>query len=224
MPAYIPCNKAKGAQPIEVFLAGKPAALARIKVSLKAPLKDAAAVNATRRALWEALDATDLPVEASSGGRTKFNRHRLNISKTHALDAACVGEVEPLSGWQVPTLEIKATGRGTYCRTKLDKYGFPRGYCMRTKSMRGFQTGDMVRAEVPKSKRAGIHVGRVALRSSGSFRVGNADGINARHCRIIHRADGYGYAVSASSVSPDGEPHSSPAKPSALDEVSSGGF
>jgi hypothetical protein len=36
----------------------------------------------------------------------------------------------------------------------------------------GFQTGDMVRAEVPKGKHAGIHVGRVAVRASGSFRVG----------------------------------------------------
>jgi hypothetical protein len=71
---------------------------------------------------------------------------------------------------------------------------------MRTKSVRGFQSGDMVRAEVPTGKKAGIHVGRVAVRATGSFNVGAVQGINWKHCRIIHRADGYGYAVSASPV------------------------
>ena len=211
VPACIPCNDDKGAQPAEVFLADRPHVLARIKAALNAPLKDAAAVNTTRWTLWEALDATDLPVEASTGGHTKFNRHNLGVPKTHALDAACVGEVEALTGWQtVRTRAITATGRGTYCRTKLDRYGFPRGRCMRTKSVRGFKTGDMVRAEVPKGRHAGIHVGRVAVRATGSFRIGKADGINWKHCRMLHRADGYGYAVSASPVPPVGGPLSLP--------------
>jgi hypothetical protein len=105
------------------------------------------------------------------GGRTKYNRARLGIAKTHALDAACVGEVGTLVGWH-----------------------FPRGYCMRPKSVRGFKTGDMVRAEVPNGKQAGIHVGRVAVRASGSFTVGTADGINAKYCKLLDRADGCGYA------------------------------
>ena len=66
VPACIPCNKAKGAMPIEEFLAGKPKRLAAIKANLKAPLRDAAAVNATWWALWEALRGTGLPVEAST--------------------------------------------------------------------------------------------------------------------------------------------------------------
>lgn len=199
VPACIPCNDDKGARPVEEFLAGDPKRLAAIKAQLKAPLKDAAAVNATRGALWEALDATDLPVEASSGGRTKFNRHRLGVPKTHALDAACVGEVEALSGWQVPTLEIKATGRGTYCRTNVTASGFPRGYRSRVKVVRGFQTGDIVRANVPNGKRAGVHVGRVAVRARGSFKVGAVNDINSRYCRVIQKADGYGYAKRAHS-------------------------
>jgi 5-methylcytosine-specific restriction endonuclease McrA len=192
--ACVPCNTEKGARPVEEFLARRPAVLARIKAQATAPLKDAAAVNATRWALYEALADSGLPVEASSGGRTKYNRARLGIPKTHALDAACVGALGTLVGWQIPTTEIKASGRGDYCRTKLTAHGFPRGYCLRTKSVRGFQTGDMVRAEVPKGKKAGIRVGRIAIRASGSFRVGNADGINAKYCKLLHRADGYGYA------------------------------
>jgi hypothetical protein len=50
------------------------------------------------------------------------------------------------------------------------------------------------------SSRPSIHVGRVAVRATGSFNVGAVQGINWKHCRIIHRADGYGYAVSASPV------------------------
>jgi hypothetical protein len=205
VPACIECNEPKSTKPPEEFLVGRPDVLARIMAQLKQPLKDAAAVNATRWVLWEALQDTGLPVEASSGGHAKFNRHTLGIPKTHALDAACVGEIEALTGWEIPTIEIKATGRGTYCRTKLDRYGFPRGYCMRVKSVRGFQTGDTVRAEIAKGKHAGIHVGRVAVRATGSFRVGNVDGINAKHCKLIHRADGYGYGLRPAAPPPPPE-------------------
>ncbi len=68
------------------------------------------------------------------------------------------------------------------------------GYCMRTESVLGTKIGDMVRVEVPKGKKAAIHVGRVAVCASSSFQVGNADAINVRYCRRLHRADGYGYA------------------------------
>ncbi len=65
---------------------------------------------------------------------------------------------------------------------------------MRQKQMRGFKTGDVVRAEVPAPlKTAGIHLGRVAVRASGAFRVGKVDGINARCCVLVQRADGYEY-------------------------------
>lgn len=197
------CNQAKGAQPVEAFLAGRPKVLAKIKAQAKAPLRDAAAVNSTRWALFRALKATGLPVSAWSGGRTKWNRSRLGVPKTHALDAACVGEVEALAGWQAPTLAIKATGRGAYQRTRLDRFGFPRGYLMRGKSVRGFATGDMVRAVVPTGKKAGTHVGRVAVRATGSFNIQTREtviqGINAKHCSVIARGDGYSFALCANS-------------------------
>ena len=60
---------------------------------------------------------------------------------------------------------------GSYQCTRLDRYGFPRGYLMRNKRGQGFTTGDLVRAEVPaSSKKAGCHVGQVAVRASGSFK------------------------------------------------------
>ena len=194
--ACVPCNTRKGAQALEAFVAD-PARLARLKAQAKRPLKDAAAVNATRWALATALKATGLPVELASGGRTKFNRSVLGIPKTHALDAACVGEVSALTAWRRPTLQVKCAGRGAYQRTRLDKYGFPRSYLMRQKAVKGFRTGDLVCATVPSGKKAGAHQGRVAVRASGSFNIQTGDavvqGISHRHCRILQRADGYGY-------------------------------
>ncbi|MBC7513801.1 MAG: RRXRR domain-containing protein, partial [Herminiimonas sp.] len=88
-----PCNQAKGSGDVAVFLAKDSARLPRIQAQPKPPLKDAAAVNATRWKLLGALKATGLPVSTGSGGLTKFNRTRLGIPKTHALDAVCVGVV-----------------------------------------------------------------------------------------------------------------------------------
>ncbi len=192
-----PCNTAKGAQDVREFLAHDSKRLTKIKAQAKAPLKDAAAVNATRWALFTALQSTGLPVETGTGGRTKFNRTRLHIPKGHALDAACVGAVDAVTGWRAPTLRIKAAGHGSYQRTRLDAFGFPRGYLTRQKRHFGFQTGDRVKAFVPSGKKAGIHVGRVAVRASGSFNIqtgsGVIQGIGHRHCCITQRGDGYGY-------------------------------
>ena len=133
-----PCNQRKGTQDISVFLAKDTKRLERILAQAKRPLKDAAAVNSTRWALFNALKATGLPITTGSGGLTKYNRTQLGIPKTHALDAVCVGEVSAVTSWRKPTLTIKATGRGSYQRTRLDAFGFPRGYLTREKRIQGF--------------------------------------------------------------------------------------
>ena len=92
---------------------------------------------------------------------------------------------------------IKATGRGSYKRVRLDKYGFPRGQLMRQKSVFGFQTGDLVKAHIPKGKKQGNYRGRVAVRASGYFNVQTStdviQGVSHRHCKILQRGDGYCY-------------------------------
>ncbi len=192
------CNQKKGNLLISEFLAKQPDRLSRILAQAKAPLKDAAAVNSTRQALFECLKTTGLDVEVASGGRTKYNRHQLQVPKAHCLDAACVGHIDHLTGWQQPVLGIKATGRGSYQRTRLTKHGFPRGYLTRSKTAFGFQTGDMVKAVVTTGKKAGIYTGRIAIRASGSFNIqsttGLIQGIHHRFCKLIQRADGYGYS------------------------------
>jgi 5-methylcytosine-specific restriction endonuclease McrA len=195
------CNQAKGVLPIEVFLAKQPEKLKRIMAQAKRPLRDAAAVNATRWALVNALKTTGVVVDTASGGRTKYNRKQFDIPKTHALDAACVGEITGITGWQKPTLCIKATGRGSYQRTRLDKYGCVRGYLTRLKSIEGFQTGDLVKAVVTKGKRMGDYTGRVAVRASGNFNIqtgsGLVQGVAHRYCTVVQRGDGYGYSLVA---------------------------
>ena len=92
-----PCNIKKGAQDVQskVFLANKPDVLKSILAQAKAPLKDAAAMNTTRWALFERMKALGVPIECGSGGLTKFNRTMRGLSKEHWMDAACVGKSTP---------------------------------------------------------------------------------------------------------------------------------
>ncbi|WP_326644028.1 RNA-guided endonuclease IscB [Streptosporangium sp. NBC_01755] len=195
--ACIPCNQAKAATLVEEFLADRPKVLAKVLRQIKAPLRDAAAVNATRWALWRALEATGLPVAVASGGRTKWNRSRTGAAKSHTLDALHVGHLDTVTGWPSVILVVAATGRGTYRRTRSDRYGFPRLALPRTKRHHGYQTGDLVRAIVPTGTKTGTHTGRVAVRSTGKFNIrtrhGLVQGIHHRHVRLLQRADGYGY-------------------------------
>lgn len=195
-----PCNDAKGVMDVRDFLAHDPMRLQRLLKQLKVPLRDAAVMNATRWALKRSLEDTGLPISCFSGGRTKFNRMQLDIPKTHALDAAVVGPTGSITDWQVPTLVIHATGRGSYCRTRVNRFGFPRGYLMRSKRAFGFATGDLVVADVARGVKAGTHTGRVAIRAKGSFNirtaVGTVQGVSHRHCRLLQRGDGYEYSFS----------------------------
>jgi hypothetical protein len=199
-----PCNSKKGSQDIREFLKDKPEVLARITAQAKVPLKDAAAVNATRWALYERLKGLGLPVECTSGGRTKYNRIRRDLPKTHWLDAACVGASTPevLHVSEVMSLLIRATGHGSRQMCSMDKSGFPRTGPKQAKGVKGFQTRDMVRAVVPSGKKAGVHVGRVLVRASGSFDLrtkhGRITGINVRYCQAVHRCDGYSYTTHTS--------------------------
>ncbi len=188
-----PCNQAKGTQTAEEF--GHPA----VQAQAKQPLTDAAA-NATRWALYRRLQATGLPVEVGTGGRTKWNRTRRQLPKSHWVDAACVGASTPealhLQG--IAPLLITATGWQRRQMCLMDASGFPRTQAKGPSRVRGFRTGDIVRAIVTAGTKVGTYVGRVAVRTSGSFNVttkqGTVQGIAARYCQALHRRDGYSYA------------------------------
>jgi hypothetical protein len=68
------CNEKKGNQDVQEFLKKKPELSKSILRCAKAPLTDAAAVNATRYACGNAIKSLGLPSTFWSGGRTKKNR------------------------------------------------------------------------------------------------------------------------------------------------------
>ncbi len=191
------CNKKKSTLDIKVFLAKKPELLRKIQSQLKAPLKDAAAVNSTRWALFNRLELTGLPVSTGSGGLTKFNRTRLGLPKTHWLDAACVGVVGTLEVLTNQPLLIKSQGHGNRQMCGTDEYGFPTRHRTNKKVHCGFQTGDLVKAIVTSGKKIGTYFGRVLCRASGSFDMatspGRIAGISAKYCQTIQQKDGYNY-------------------------------
>jgi 5-methylcytosine-specific restriction endonuclease McrA len=189
-----PCNQRKGNQTAAEF--GHP----HIQAQARMPLRDMAAANTTRWAVFEVLQATGLPLEVGTGGHTKYNRSQQGYPKAHWIDAACVGE----SGERViiPVnllpLHIKATGHGRRQRCRTDKHGFPLQYAPRAKKYLGYQTGDMVRAIVPQGKYAGVHIGRVAIRFRPNFRLNGFD-VHPQYLMLLQHADGYGYQHNASS-------------------------
>ncbi|MBW4434927.1 MAG: HNH endonuclease [Pelatocladus maniniholoensis HA4357-MV3] len=193
------CNTKKGSKDIKEFLKKDQTRLEKILKQAKRPLADAAAVNTTRFALLEVLKSAGLPVETGSGGLTKFNRSQQNLEKSHWLDAACVGKSTPiLNIKEIKPLLITANGHGSRQSCRTDKFGFPSRYVPRFKFVKGFQTGDIVKAVVGKGKKIGEYVGRVAVRTTGSFNIstnnGLVQGISYKYCSAIHKKDGYGYA------------------------------
>jgi 5-methylcytosine-specific restriction endonuclease McrA len=193
----IPCNQAKGNQDVQNFLSERPSLLKHIWQQTKQPLADAAAVNSTRKALLKALQDLALPVTTGTGGQTKFNRTSQGVSKSHWHDAAMVGETPQLQFLTQQPLVITSTGNGKRQMCRTDANGFPIRYVPRHKFVKGFQTGDIVKAVVTKGKKKGTYQGRVAVRSSGSFNVstpeGLVQGISHKYCSQVHGKDGYQY-------------------------------
>jgi 5-methylcytosine-specific restriction endonuclease McrA len=192
-----PCNKAKDNQTAEEF--GPP----HVMKEAKQPFKDAAAGNATRWELYRRLQALGLPVEVGTGGKTQYNRSVRKLPKTHWLDAACVGASTPDElDWQhiVPLL-ITAHGRHSRQMQRTNTYGFPEKAPKATSVVGGLRTGDMVRAVVPKGKKAKTYTGRIAIRATGSCNIktqqGTIQGIHYRYGKPLHRGGGYSYEKGA---------------------------
>ena len=193
------CNEKKDSQRLVDFLKD-PKRLANILTGAKRSLKDAVAINSIRFEIGNRLKVFDLPVEFATGGKTKFNRMQSKLPKDHWIDAACVGKegegVAILS--RMLPLHIKAVGRGSRQMCLPDKYGFPRTKAKAQKVIKGFKTGDFVKAVIPKGKNQGIHFGIVSVRSTGSFCLKESkrkvDGVNAKYCKAVQQATGYSFS------------------------------
>ncbi|MCY7335385.1 MAG: HNH endonuclease [Chamaesiphon sp.] len=182
------CNQKKGTQDITTFLSKKPDLLKQIQSQAKRPLKDAAAVNSTRWALFNALKLTGLPVSTGSGGLTKFNRTRLGLPKTHWLDSVCVGVVDKVKILINKILIVKATGKGTRRLCRINKFGFP---CSKPRHAykHGWQTGDIATGK-------GV-TGRVVVQSDTRLEIrvsGKRVGGKLNDFKLLHSKDSYSYA------------------------------
>jgi len=190
------CNLKKGNKTAKEF--GFP----DIQAQARALLKDAAAVNSSRRALHQRLVQMGLPIEASTGGRTKWNRATRGIPKTHWLDAANIGPLTPtrLLYQHVRPYQIKANRRQDRQLCLVDDLGFPRSKPKKKSTKHAFRTGDLVRAVVPAHlNNAGVHVGRVSVKASGALTIvtkrGTVTDIGYRYCLRLQREDGYAYTI-----------------------------
>jgi hypothetical protein len=180
-----PCTDAQGRRAAAEF--GYP----EVQAQAQAPLRDAAAVNTTRWALYQRLKAIGLP-------------------KTHWLDAVCVGESTPMrvAVRGCVLLQIMAMGRNSRQLGRTNASGFPDKAPKATSVVRGLRSGASVRAVGPASSvKAGTSVGRIAVRASGSCHLTTAtgviQGVHVRCCRPLHRGDGSSYEKGDGASSPD---------------------
>jgi len=198
-----PCNDKKGTQLLAEFLEDKPEVLRSMLAQAKAPLKDAAAVNTTRWALYERLKTLDLPVECGTGGRTTYNRLTRDLPKMHWIDAACVGASTPeqIHLTEVAPLLIAAEGRQRRQMCLMNSFGFPRTRPKQYRLSHGFQTGDLVKAIIPTGQYTGTHVGRIAIRSRPSFHLNGFD-VHPKYLHLLYRNDGYSYQKGERAIPP----------------------
>jgi len=188
------CNEKKGNKTASEF------GYLEIQKKARQSLRDAAAVNSSRWALFERLKKAGFPIQCGVGGQTKFNRVRLRLPKAHWIDAACVGTFcESVIVGNLMPYQIKAMGQGRRKRCFPDAFGFPKAYAKRSKTFKGWKTGDIARATIPKGKYAGTFVGRVIIRHRLNFKFGEIY-VHPKYLVRLHCADGYEYGDVASSV------------------------
>ena len=182
-----PCNTRKGTKSVEVFLAKKPEVLKQILAQAKRPLKDAAAVNVSRWALFNALKETGLHVSVGTGGRTKWNRARFGVAKTHWLDAACVGVMNSINVLISKPLIVTCRGQGGRRKAVLNKLGYPKQH-RQLKPIHGWRNGDVAKF---KGK-----LYSVTPRVTGRFEIsGHGKPTSKPIAKLVrvHRMDAYKY-------------------------------
>ena len=160
--------------------------------------KDAAIVQSARNYMVKEITKIIPDTTTYDAWMTKYNRNQLGLSKQHYYDALSMGEIPTKFNFLTDKiLQISAKGRGSRQMCRMDSYGFPRTSAKSSKSVKGFQTGDIVKAIVPKGSKQGEYLGKVAVRSSGYFdiqiKTQVIQGIGYKYCNIVQRSDGYSY-------------------------------
>ena len=194
-PACRPCNEKKSNLSLKEF--GKLMNKDYSQLEPKKLPKDAAIVQSARNYMIKEITKLVSNTTSYDAWLTKYNRDRLDLSKQHYYDALSVGNIENFRFLTDKVLQISAKGRGSRQMCRMDKFGFPRTKPKGSKLVKGFQTGDMVKAIVPKGLKKGEYLGKVAVRSSGYFNIQTKtqviQDIGYKYCRLIQRSDGYSY-------------------------------
>ena len=121
------CNDAKSNQSLDEFLAKSPERLRSIRSQMKKSLASATHMNQLMPLLIEALQATGLPLLQTDAITTAYTRKVLGIEKTHANDAACLGEPTQVTNIPEIVQTIEAVGHGKrQMLWRKSKFGTPR--------------------------------------------------------------------------------------------------
>lgn len=189
------CNKKKSNKTLKEF--GKIMNRDYSHLEPKKLPRDAAIVQTARNYMIKEITKLVADTTTYAAWMTKYNRDELGLPKEHYYDALSVGNVANYKFLVDKILQISAKGRGVRQMCRVDKYGFPRTSAKASKIVEGFQTGDMVKAIIPKGLKKGVYLGKVAIRSTGRFdiqtKTKTIEGIGHKYCHIVQRGDGYSY-------------------------------
>ncbi|KAF3889036.1 MULTISPECIES: RNA-guided endonuclease IscB [Nostocales] len=216
------CNQKKGSKPVEQFLKNQPEILKKIKAHQKKSLSDAAAVNSTRKAIFEMAHQFELPVISGDGASTKMIRIQSQLPKAHWLDSACVGTDQIVKLRVCQPLLVTCTGHGTRQVQRVNAKGFPAIASIKKNPMTGKKevklvsknqkythatAGDYVICTLSENRKhikAGIYRARVKTPTPKGVEVlinGHRIGVNQKYFKLIHRSDGYEYSFTT--IDPD---------------------
>jgi HNH endonuclease len=166
-------------------------------LELKKLPKDAAIVQSARNYMVREISKLVADTKSYDAWLTKYNRDELGLPKQHYYDALSVGNVQDYKFLTDKVLIISAQGRGSRQMCRMDRFGFPRTSPKGSKSVKGFQTGDIVKAVVPSGLKKGEYFGRISVRSNGGFDIKmnkeTIQGIGYKYCSLVQRNDGYSY-------------------------------
>ena len=189
------CNQMKSNLSLKDF--GKLVGKDFSKLTPKKLPKDASIVQSSRNYMVREITKLVSDTTTHDAWLTKYNRDQLGLPKEHYYDALSVGNIENYKFITDKILQISAKGRGSRQMCLMDKFGFPRTSAKASKSVKGFQTGDIVKAVVTKGLKQGEYLGRVVIHSCGSFDIKAKNisvyGIGYKYCHLIQRGDGYSY-------------------------------
>lgn len=197
------CNEKKSNLSLKEF--GKLVGKDFSKLEPKKLPKDASIVQIARNYMVKEVTRLVSDTTTYPSWLTKYNRDQLGLPKEHCYDALSVGEIPSKINFLTDkVLQITAKGRGSRQMCAMNKYGFPRTSPKGSKSVEGFQTGDMVKVIIPKGFKKGKYLGRVAVKSSGYFKIETKSGlvkdVGYKYCRLVQRSDGYLYSYKESDL------------------------